>query len=180
MTYSVYKIMKVIVAEILPCLLQTVTCSSLRLVRLFSCLSTPCIFVLRAGKINIYISAQTFFFPRVYNANNYIQNLRTSQGYIFLILQQFATKRCNVTNFKMLVPAMVMNFVLLVHIKISSIAGIIHLQTNPSFCRKYFFRGVSHPLLATALVEACKSRKKVHVEQGKCEENVRPRGGHVI
>jgi hypothetical protein len=69
--HTLYKIMKVIVAEILPCLLQTVTCSSLRLVRLFSCLSTPCIFVLRAGKITIYISAQTFFFPRVYNANIY-------------------------------------------------------------------------------------------------------------
>jgi uncharacterized protein YbcV (DUF1398 family) len=39
----------------------------------------------------------------------YIQNLRTSQGYIFLILQQFATKLCNFTHFKMLFPAMVYN-----------------------------------------------------------------------
>ena len=33
----------------------------------------------------------------------YIQHLRTSQGHIFLILQQFATKLCNnFTHFKML------------------------------------------------------------------------------
>jgi hypothetical protein len=35
---------------------------------------------------------------------------KTSQGYIFLILQQFATKLCNCTHFKMLFPAMVMGF----------------------------------------------------------------------
>jgi hypothetical protein len=39
--------------------------------------------------------------------NKYKQNLRTSQGYIFLILRQFATKLCNFTHFKMLFPAMV-------------------------------------------------------------------------
>jgi hypothetical protein len=33
---------------------------------------------------------------------NILQNLRTSQGYIFLILQQFATKICNFTHFKTL------------------------------------------------------------------------------
>jgi hypothetical protein len=31
-----------------------------------------------------------------------IQNLRTLQGYIFRILQHFATKLCNFTNFSML------------------------------------------------------------------------------
>jgi hypothetical protein len=30
------------------------------------------------------------------------------KGYIFLILEQFATKLCNFTHFKMLFPAMVM------------------------------------------------------------------------
>jgi hypothetical protein len=33
-----------------------------------------------------------------------IQNLRTLQGYIFRILQHFATKHCNFTNFSMLFP----------------------------------------------------------------------------
>jgi hypothetical protein len=42
-----------------------------------------------------------------------IQNLRTLQGYIFHILQHFATKLCNFTNFNMLFLAVVMDFVLL-------------------------------------------------------------------
>jgi hypothetical protein len=44
----------------------------------------------------------------------YIQNLRTPQGYIFVILQKFATKLSHFTRFKMLFPSMVMDFVLLV------------------------------------------------------------------
>jgi hypothetical protein len=36
------------------------------------------------------------------------------QNYIFLILQQFGTKLCNFTHFKMLFPAMVVDFFLLV------------------------------------------------------------------
>jgi hypothetical protein len=36
-----------------------------------------------------------------------IQNLQISQGYIFLILQHFATKLCSFTNFGMLFLAMV-------------------------------------------------------------------------
>ncbi len=39
-----------------------------------------------------------------------IQNL---QGYIFRLLQDFATKLCNFTNFKMLFVTVVMDFVLL-------------------------------------------------------------------
>jgi hypothetical protein len=42
-----------------------------------------------------------------------IQNLQISQGYIFRILQHFATKLCNFTNFNMLFLAVVMDFVLL-------------------------------------------------------------------
>ena len=49
------------------------------------------------------------------------------QGYIFRILQHFATKLCNFTNYKMLFLAVVMDFVLLALIKIQSIAGIVHL-----------------------------------------------------
>jgi hypothetical protein len=33
-----------------------------------------------------------------------IQNLQTLQGYIFRILQHFATKLCNFTHFSMLFP----------------------------------------------------------------------------
>jgi hypothetical protein len=41
-----------------------------------------------------------------------------SQDYIFRILQHFATKLCNFTNFNMLFLAVVMDFVLLAKIKI--------------------------------------------------------------
>jgi hypothetical protein len=42
-----------------------------------------------------------------------VQNMQISQVYIFLILQHFATKLCNFTNFNMLFLAVVMDFVLL-------------------------------------------------------------------
>jgi hypothetical protein len=48
-------------------------------------------FVLRTGKC-------TTFGPNV-------QNLQISKGYIFRILQHFAAKLCNFTNFNMLFPA---------------------------------------------------------------------------
>jgi hypothetical protein len=38
--------------------------------------------------------------------------MQISQGYIFLILEHFATKLCNFTNFNMLFLAVVMDFVL--------------------------------------------------------------------
>ncbi len=38
---------------------------------------------------------------------------KSLQGYIFRVLQHFATKLCNFTHFKMLFLAMVMDFVLL-------------------------------------------------------------------
>jgi type IV secretory pathway protease TraF len=42
-----------------------------------------------------------------------IQNLQISRGYIFRILQHFAAKLCNFTDFNMLFLAEVMDFVLL-------------------------------------------------------------------
>ena len=41
-----------------------------------------------------------------------MQHLETLQGYIFHILQHFATKRYNSTNFKILFLAIVKDFVL--------------------------------------------------------------------
>jgi hypothetical protein len=72
-------------------------------------------------KKNEFLAQKWLLFPRVCK---YIRNLRTSQGYIFFILQHLATKLCNFTHFNMLFPAMVMDFVLLAWIKILSIAGI--------------------------------------------------------
>jgi hypothetical protein len=46
-----------------------------------------------------------------------IQKLQISQGYIFLILQHFATKLCNFTNFKLRFLVAVMDFVVLAEIK---------------------------------------------------------------
>jgi hypothetical protein len=48
----------------------------------------------------------------------YIQNLRTSQGYIFFILQHLATNLCSFTHFKTLILAVVLDFVLLALSKI--------------------------------------------------------------
>ena len=57
---------------------------------------------------NVPLSAQMWcIFPRVYKLT---QNLQTSQGYIFRILQHFAAKLCNLTNFNMLFLAVVMDF----------------------------------------------------------------------
>jgi hypothetical protein len=64
------------------------------------------IFVLRAVKITTFGSKMVIFPARSANTVAYIQNLRTSQGYIFLILQHFATKRCNFTHSKTLFLAM--------------------------------------------------------------------------
>ena len=44
------------------------------------------------GKNNLF-RLKNDYFPRT--QRKYIQNLRTSQGYIFLMLQQFTTKLCN-------------------------------------------------------------------------------------
>jgi hypothetical protein len=49
----------------------------------------------------------------VVKCGKYSVVLQISQGYIFLILQHFATKLCNFTNFNMLFLAVVMDFVLL-------------------------------------------------------------------
>jgi hypothetical protein len=49
----------------------------------------------------------------LYYARENAQNVLISQGYIFLILQHFATKLCNFTNFNMLFLAVVMDFVVL-------------------------------------------------------------------
>ena len=54
-------------------------------------------------------------------------------------LQHFATKLCNFTNFRMLFLAVVMDFVLLTQIKISSIAGIIHCKRCSTVIFKVLF-----------------------------------------
>jgi hypothetical protein len=55
-------------------------------------------------------------FPRVKYKS--IQNFQISQGYIFRVLQHFAAKLRNCTNFNMLFLAMLMEFVLIAWIKI--------------------------------------------------------------
>ena len=57
-----------------------------------------------------------------------LQNSQTSQGYIFLILQHFATKLGNITTFKMLFQAVAMNVVPPAWIKIYVIMLIVHLR----------------------------------------------------
>jgi hypothetical protein len=57
-----------------------------------------------------HIWAESGAFSRAYKI---IQNLQISQGYIFRILQHFATKLCNFTNSKTLYLAVVLDFVLL-------------------------------------------------------------------
>ena len=56
-----------------------------------------------------------------------IQNLQTSQAYIiFRVLQYFATKLGNFTNFKMLFLAVVKDFALFAKMKIQFKRGIVH------------------------------------------------------
>jgi hypothetical protein len=50
-----------------------------------------------------------------------IQNLRTSQGYMFFILQHLATNLCSITHSKTFFLAVVLDFVLRALIKILSI-----------------------------------------------------------
>ena len=67
------------------------------------------IFVLRAEK---RLSRKWLKLPHVYNTKKY-KNLQISHCYIFFILQHFATKLCNFTNFQMLFLAVVIDFVFL-------------------------------------------------------------------
>ena len=57
-----------------------------------------------------------------------MQNSQTLQGYIFLILQHFATKLCNFTNFRMLFNAVVWNFPTSTFFKILSIMQSVHYK----------------------------------------------------
>ena len=47
------------------------------------------------------------FYILLYRVRKILQNLRTLQGYIFRIIQHFATKLCNFTHFSMLFQAVV-------------------------------------------------------------------------
>ena len=83
-----------------------------------------CITFIHAEKITIFEQKVVIFTTR--NTNRpYIQNLRTSQGYIFFILQHLPTHLCSFTHSKTLFLAVVLDFVLDL-IKILSIAGITH------------------------------------------------------
>ena len=55
-----------------------------------------------------------------------MQNLQTSQAYIFRILQHFATKLGNFTNFNMLFLAVVKDFVFFAKMKIQFKRGMDH------------------------------------------------------
>jgi hypothetical protein len=53
-------------------------------------------FVLRAEIVTIFEPKMVTISARIYK---YTENMQTSQGYIFYILQHFKTKFCNFTNF---------------------------------------------------------------------------------
>ena len=55
---------------------------------------------------------------------------RSKNIYIFFILQHFETNLCNFTLFEMLFLGVLLDFVLLVLIKIQSIAGITHCHQS--------------------------------------------------
>ena len=74
-----------------------------------------------------------------------MQNLQSSQAYIFLILQRFATKLFNFTNFRMLFNAVVINFPISTFFKILPIMQSVHWSqvqiviTHPKGDPKKFF-----------------------------------------
>ena len=55
-----------------------------------------------------------------------IQNMQILQAYIFHILQHFATKLCNFTNFRTLFNAVLMNFTFSIFLQILSIMQSVH------------------------------------------------------
>jgi hypothetical protein len=78
---------------------------------------SPVKFANFGGKITIF-EPKVVILPRVYK---YIQNLWTSQGNIFFILQHLATNICSFTHSETLFPAVVSDFVIFALIKISSV-----------------------------------------------------------
>ena len=81
-----------------------------------------CIFVLREEKVTILatISVQVMVILK------YIQNQQASPGYIFRVLQHFAAKLGNSTNFRMLFLTVVKDFVRLAQMQSWSIMQIVH------------------------------------------------------
>ena len=76
-------------------------------------LQTFYIFVLRTEKSTLSHQIQLKCGGLVCAQYKYTKILQTSQGWILCILQYFAIKLCNFTNFKMLFPAVLTDFVLL-------------------------------------------------------------------
>ena len=74
---------------------------------------------------------------RAYYKN--IQNLQSSQAYIFHILQRFATKLFNFTNFRMLFNAVVINFPISTFFKILPVMESVHSTLGRSKIGKYMF-----------------------------------------
>ena len=62
----------------------------------------------------------------VVSVNKSVQNLQTSQAYIFRILQHFATKLGNFTNSNMLFLAVVKDFDFFTKMKIQFKRGMVH------------------------------------------------------
>ena len=75
----------------------------------------------------------------IFCAYKNIQNLQTSQGYIFHILQHFTTKLCNFTNFNMLFNTVVLNFTISKIFKSLSIMQSVHC-THERHCALIFKR----------------------------------------
>jgi hypothetical protein len=99
----------------------------------------------------------------------YIHNLRTSQSYIFFILQHLANNLCNFTQSKTRFLTVMLDFVFLASVKIECFAGIaycrrdfqmeissgifIHLlELTRSSCKKYNYRAFAHDVTAAILV----------------------------
>ena len=64
-----------------------------------------------------------------------IQNLNSSQAYNFHILERFATKLCNFTNFRMLFNAVVINFPISTFFKILSTMQSVHFIKLQQACQ---------------------------------------------
>ena len=98
-----------------------------------------------------------------------MQNLQTSQGYIFRILQPFGTKLCNSTNLRMLFLAVVNDFVLfelLVHLNLNRL--LVHYANcplNPEYendCCVMLYFELLFPLFLFCIVVLCTIFKKNH------------------
>ena len=85
----------------------------------------------RVKFVNLSISSLGVFAKECSSFTEMLNDLDFQKHYIFRILKHFTTKLCNCTNFKMLVPAVMIDFVLLAS-KGQNLVYVARIEKSPS------------------------------------------------